>query len=122
MSGTVRDRGLWAERLALQHLRDRGLQPHSRNYRWRGGEIDLVMLQDETVVFVEVRYRSRIDYGDGAESVNWQKRRRIANTARYFLQKHPGLLDRPCRFDVVSVSGRSEKHAVQWIPNAFDAG
>ena len=46
------NRGLWAEQLALQHLREHGLRPHSRNYRWRGGEIDLVMLHDETVVFV----------------------------------------------------------------------
>ncbi len=117
-----RERGLWAEQLALQHLCDRGLRPHSRNYRWRGGEIDLIMLADETVVFVEVRYRSRLEYGDGAQSVTGYKRRRIANTARYFLQQHPRLLDRPCRFDVVSISGHSEKHAVQWIPNAFDAG
>ncbi len=122
MRASTRDRGRWAEQLALQHLHERGLRPHSTNYRWQGGEIDLIMLQGDTVVFVEVRYRSRFDYGDGAESVNRRKRGRIVNTARYFLQRHPGLRDRPCRFDVVAVSGHGHKPAVQWIPNAFDGG
>ncbi len=80
------------------------------------------MLQGDTVVFVEVRYRSRSDYGSGAESVNRRKQGRIVNTARYFLQRHPGLRDRPCRFDVVAVTGHGQAQAVQWIPNAFDGG
>ncbi len=115
-------RGRWAEQIALRHLEDHGLLPHSQNYRWRGGEIDLVMLQDHWVVFVEVRYRGGSGYGNSAESVDLRKQRRIVNTARYFLQRHPGLIDRPCRFDVVAVSGSGEEQNVQWIANAFDAG
>ena len=113
-------RGRWAEELALRHLNEQGLRSHSTNFRWRGGEIDLIMLQGETVVFVEVRYRSRFDFGDGAESITWRKRGRIVNTAHYFLQQHPGLRNRPCRFDVVAITGRDPEPAVEWIPNAFE--
>ena len=120
MDTGTRERGRWAEKVALHHLKQQGLRPYRSNFRWRGGEIDLVMLEGKTVVFVEVRFRKRSDFGDGAESVDWKKRNRLTATAQYFLQRHPGLLDNPCRFDVVSVSTRGDQPLVQWIQNAFD--
>ncbi len=120
MDTGTRERGRWAEKVALRHLEQRGLRPYRSNFRWRGGEIDLVMLEGKTVVFVEVRFRKRFDFGDGAESVDWRKRNRLTATAQYFLQRHPGLFDKPCRFDVVSVSTRGDQPLVHWIQNAFD--
>ena len=64
------ERGRWAEDLACKHLIDHGLVLVTRNYRCRYGEIDLIMRDGRTIAFVEVRLRSRIDYGTGAESVD----------------------------------------------------
>ncbi len=111
--------GRWAEDLALSHLRRQGLSLEDRNYRCRRGEIDLIMADGATLVFVEVRYRARSNFGDGSQSIDRRKQRRIVFTAQHYLQRHPRAASRPCRFDVVSVSG-TEGNAVHWIPNAFD--
>jgi putative endonuclease len=74
-----------------------------------------------TVVFVEVRYRRRSDYGDGAESIDPRKRARIVATAQRYLQAHPPAAARPCRFDVVSVSAQGGAQAIRWIPDAFQS-
>ena len=121
MSTTATDRGRWAEGLALSHLRKQGLTLETANYRHRRGEIDLVMRDGDTVVFVEVRYRRRSDYGDGAQSVDRKKRARIVATAQRYLQTHPPAAARPCRFDVVAVSAQGGEQAVQWIRNAFES-
>jgi putative endonuclease len=112
-------RGAWAEDLALRHLARAGLTLVARNYRCRRGEVDLVMREGETLVFVEVRQRRVGDYGDGAESVDWRKRHRLVATAAYYLHTHPPAARAPCRFDVVAVSGRSGAGDVRWIRDAF---
>ena len=114
-------RGPWAEELALTYLRDQGLKLRTANYRCRLGEIDLVMEEGEILVFVEVRYRSRPDFGQAFETVGARKRARLLSTAARYLQNNPGAAGRPCRFDVVSVSGRTEDPQLCWIPRAFDA-
>jgi len=114
-------RGAWAEDLALRHLSQAGLALVARNYRCRSGEVDLVMREGETLVFVEVRQRRASLYGDGAESVDWRKRHRLVATAAYYLQTHPSAARAPCRFDVVAVSGPSGAGDVRWIPDAFRA-
>jgi putative endonuclease len=90
-----------------------------RNYRTPGrggGEIDLIMQSpDGTVVFVEVRQRSRSDFGGAAASVGFQKQRRIVFAARHYLLRWRHLP--PSRFDVVSI----EAHGPQWLQAAFDA-
>jgi len=115
-----RSRGRWAEELALAYLRNRGLKPCSSNYRCRIGEIDLIMEDGKTLVFVEVRYRRRQDFGDAFETVDRRKRSRVLSTASHYLQNTPGAAGRPCRFDVVSVSGQDGDHQLHWIPNAFE--
>ena len=108
-----------AEDRALSHLLDAGLRLVARNYRTPGrggGEIDLVMRDGATLVFVEVRRRSRADFGGAAASVGWTKQRRIVFAARHFLLRLS--TQPPCRFDVVAVDdGR-----LQWVRAAFDAG
>ena len=111
------ERGEWAEDLAAQHLLANGLKPVQRNHRCRWGEIDLIMRDRQTLVFVEVRFRSRANYGNGAQSVDARKQCKLINAAEHYLQSHATLRDVPCRFDVVSVS----KNNSQWIKDAFQA-
>ena len=113
-------RGAWAEGLACQHLLDRGLRLAKRNYRCRHGEIDLVMRDAATIVFVEVRLRSRTDFGSGAESVDARKQARLLSSAEHYLQRHATLLA-DCRFDVVSIRRAANNYHLEWIRNAFTA-
>ena len=115
MRAVAGERGRWAEDLATKHLTTDGLEALQRNYRCRWGEIDLIMRDQQTLVFVEVRFRSRDDYGDAAESVDAYKQRKLVSTAEHFLQAHSNFQDKPCRFDVVSVS----PNTVRWIKVAF---
>ena len=110
------DIGRDAEARAENLLMREGLRPVARNYRCRGGEIDLIMRDGEHLVFVEVRYRSESTYGGAAGSIGAHKQRRLILAARHYLLSSgwPG----PCRFDVVAFEqGRRET----WIRNAFDA-
>ena len=117
--GTRKAAGDAAEDRALAHLLDAGLRLVARNYRTPGrggGEIDLVMREGATLVFVEVRRRSRADFGGAAASVGWVKQRRIVFAARHFLLRFRGAPP-PCRFDVVAV----EDGRITWLRAAFDA-
>ena len=116
----MRARGAAAERLAGAWLRRRGLRPLEVNYRCRAGEIDLVMRDRNTLVFVEVRYRGRGSFGSGAESVNRTKQLRLIKAASRYLQQHPQWADGLCRFDVVSLSGDEGNPEVEWIRHAFE--
>lgn len=118
---TTKRLGDEAEQQALRHLQGQGLRLVTRNYRTPGrggGEIDLIMREaDGTLVFVEVRRRSRSTHGGAAASVGGVKQRRIVFAARHYLLRAGGNLP-PCRFDVVTV----EPDGVQWLRAAFDAG
>ena len=114
------ERGNWAEDLACRHLIDHGLRLVKRNYRCRHGEIDLVMRDGTTIAFVEVRLRSRTDFGTGAESVDARKQARLLSSAEHYLQRHATLLAE-CRIDVVSILQSGNTHQVEWIQNAFSA-
>lgn len=107
------------ETLACEHLQAKGLRLLTRNYRLRSGEIDLIFQDNDMIVFVEVRYRKRRDYGGALQSINYKKQQRIIRTAQYYLMKHAPYA--PARFDVVAIEGGGTD-CIQWIPNAFDAG
>jgi len=113
-------RGAWAEDLACRHLLDQGLRLLNRNYRCRHGEIDLVMQEATTIAFVEVRLRSRTNFGSGAESVDARKQARLLSSAEHYLQRHATLLT-DCRFDVVSIRRSGNSHQIEWIRHAFTA-
>jgi len=113
-------RGSLAENLACRHLFDHGLRLETRNYRCRHGEIDLVMRDQSTIVFIEVRLRSRTDFGSGAESVDARKQARLLSSAEHYLQRHATLLA-DCRFDVVSILQSGDTYQLEWIRNAFSA-
>ncbi len=109
----------WEQR-AERWLQRRGLTGVERNFRVRSGEIDLIMRDGDTLVFVEVRYRTRPHYGSGADSVTVTKQRRLISAAGHYLSRNPAFAERPCRFDVVSIQGGIMPR-YQWIKDAFSA-
>ena len=115
----ARRRGAGVEAAARTHLLRAGLTGVAANAGYRLGELDLVMRDGDTLVFVEVRYRARADYGGGAESVDRGKRRRIVRAAQLFLLQHPALAESYCRFDVVDASGDPERPDFTWHRDAF---
>lgn len=106
------------EELACQYLRKQGLKLLTRNYHCRRGEIDLIMRDKESLVFVEVRYRRHARYGSASESVNWHKQRRLIATAQYYLL-HQSKNSPAARFDVIAISGNEGNIELEWIRNAF---
>ena len=116
MSATSVGRG--GETLARQFLESKGYLTLRQNYRSGPREIDLVMRDGQAIVFVEVKSRSRTQFGTPAEFVTPAKRRQLTRAAEAYLAEE-SLLDMPARFDVVEVylsSGR-----LNHIENAFDA-
>ena len=112
-------RGHNAENRACEHLGRHGLTLIERNYRAPFGEIDLIMQDQQTVVFVEVRYRRSQEYGTPAETIDRRKQAKLRATAAHYLQRHKSAARRPCRFDVVAVSGSAGEERIQWLQNAF---
>jgi putative endonuclease len=111
--------GLLSEELALGHLLAHGLKLLKRNYRCKLGEIDLVMLDGQTLVLVEVRYRATADYGGAAASVDWQKQRKLVKAAEYLLMNRADLRRYPARFDVVALTTGADGTTINWIKSAF---
>ena len=118
--GTAGERGRQAEALACHYLQEHGLRLLHQNWRCKRGELDLVMLDGDTVVFVEVRYRRHIAWGGAIESIDWRKRQRLIVAAQLFLQVETRWASSPCRFDVVAL-GRDQCQPPDWIRNAFDS-
>lgn len=118
MSSRTAARGRDAEQQAARHLLAHGLTLLARNYRSRHGEIDLIMQDRDSTVFVEVRYRAHARFGSAAESVDRHKQSRLVACAQHFLQAHPRRARQPCRFDVITISGSD---GPEWIRNAFSA-
>jgi putative endonuclease len=118
---TPRAAGERFENLALSHLEAAGLALVARNYRCRYGEIDLVMREGDTLVFVEVRYRRSGRFGGGIDSVDAGKRAKLVRSASAFLADHPRLADRACRFDVVAIGDDRGAPSFDWRRDAFDA-
>ena len=116
-----RQAGQAAETQARRHLERHGLKLIELNYRCRAGEIDLIMEEGESIVFVEVRLRNNPAFGSGAESVDWRKQHKLTATAMHYLQRHPHQARRPARFDVVAISGSTGGNEIAWIKDAFQA-
>lgn len=112
----MRAKGTEAEDVAIRHICAHGLTLITRNFRSRMGEIDLVMREGDTLVFVEVRQRSSDRFGGAAQSITPHKQRRIIATAQVYLANLNA--PPPCRFDVVLLSGNDH---LEWIRDAFSA-
>lgn len=107
--------GKSAEARAESYLADNGLTPVSRNYRCRQGEIDLIMRDGETLVFIEVRYRKSGHYGSALETVTAAKQHKILIAAQLYIQEKKVDDTIPLRFDVLGITGDD----IQWIKAAF---
>lgn len=110
-------KGWIAEEWVRDYLIRQGLVHKASNYRTKMGEIDLIMQEGSSLVFVEVRARSMADFGSALESVTYAKQCKIMKVATYYLQTHKLIDQMPCRFDVVAVQGQPP--TIQWIKNAF---
>lgn len=107
--------GKRGEELAAAFLARAGLSLLARNYRCRYGEIDLILRDGDTLVFVEVRSRASGAFGGAASSITAAKREKLLKTARHYLA---GLrAEPPCRFDAVLLTG--EPPRIEWLRDAF---
>ncbi|HLY96584.1 MAG: YraN family protein [Sideroxydans sp.] len=107
--------GAQAEQVAAKFLQRHGLTLIRTNYHCRFGEIDLVLRDGETLVFAEVRQRSRSDFGGAAASIDAHKQQRLILTAQHYLASLPRIP--PCRFDALLLDGAGN---IDWVKNAFE--
>ena len=109
-------KGSDAEQIALTYLQRQNLVLVAQNYRCRFGEIDLIMRDGATLVFVEVRMRSNAAFGGAATSITPTKQAKLLHTARHYLSQ---LNSEPaCRFDALLLSG-ADGQEIEWIKDAF---
>lgn len=110
--------GVMAEQLAARYLQQHGLVLLAQNYSCRYGEVDLILREGHTLVFVEVRLRSARSFTSAAESIDQHKQQKLLRVAQRYMQEHP--LYPSCRFDVVLFQTADCK-SPQWIRNAIEA-
>ena len=123
MKLNINNAGVAAEQLAATFLMHHGLKLITQNYHCRFGEIDLIMTDAKTLVFVEVKLRSSNQFGGAAASITPQKQKKMILTAQHYLQTQK-LGDVACRFDVIlmqsaNLAATDLKH-IEWIRNAFE--
>jgi len=111
--------GKEGERFAERYLQQKGYKLVERNYRCRGGEVDLILLDRKVIVFVEVKTRSDHKFGSPLEAVAARKQKKMIQAAEFFLNQK-GLHNREARFDVIGISWLGQQPAVEHIENAFD--
>jgi putative endonuclease len=123
--------GQQAEDLVCHYLQKQKLKLVARNYSCRYGEIDLIMRDKTSLVFIEVRYRQNSYFGSGLETINLTKQNKVIKTAEYYLLTHHLSEKVACRFDVVGVKSNAldlqravsisklSRAQVEWIKNAF---
>jgi len=120
MIQTTRDKGSDAEEASCMYLTKQGLKLIQKNYHCRHGEIDLIMRQDDTLVFIEVRYRKNNNYGGALESVTPAKKKKVQATVLHYIQSN--AIKGDVRIDVMGMAPQSEEtssYNFNWIKNAF---
>jgi putative endonuclease len=109
--------GLAAEKIAATFLTQQGLKLVASNFHCRYGEIDLIMQDGKTLVFVEVRLRTNTTFGSAAASITPQKQKKLIHTAQLYLQQH--AIQSPCRFDAVLMH-KADYTQIEWLRNAIE--
>lgn len=107
------------EQFAAEWLQQRGLRLLGCNHHAKGGELDLIMQDGDTLVFIEVKHRMSTRFGHPLEAVTAQKRRRLVHAARLYLTRRQ--LCCPCRFDILGIVGAPPDADIHWVKAAFDA-
>ena len=119
MFSAKRQQGAQFEQQARLFLESQGLSFVAANQNFKCGEIDLIMLDGTTIVFVEVRQRKNDHFGSAVESVDWQKQQRWLDAASLWLaQQNRSLEDTDCRFDLIAF-GRQPSQ-IEWLKNFLD--
>lgn len=121
----TREQGNQLEDFAVNQLIKSGCKIIQRNFQCKLGEIDIIAMDGNILIFVEVRYRKQQTYGGAMLSVDQKKQRKIINTANFYLQKNQLTNKKVCRFDVFAIQGKIQsdlsKPDYNWIKQAFDA-
>ena len=116
----TRDLGKFGEDLACEYLVKNGYKIIGRNYRINFGEIDIIAREGDTLCFVEVKTRRSSDFGEGSEAVATLKKRKLCQTALWYLTQHR-MTDAKARFDVVSILlEEGARDEIELIKNAFE--
>lgn len=113
--------GQLAEQKALDFLKRNGLEPVTRNFNSPCGEIDIIMYDNNYIVFIEVKFRKNNDFINPLEVIDRHKCDRIIATSQYFHQKNHKFSKMMSRFDVVIITGNIKNPKIEWIKNAFQA-
>ena len=108
--------GALSEQQACEFLENNGLKLITRNFHCCFGEIDLIMKDHDTLVFVEVRFRKSNSHGDAMATITKAKQSKLIKTAHYFLNKHQQWQNFAYRFDAVASSDKQ----TTWLKSAFD--
>ena len=111
--------GAYWEQRARQLIVSRGATVIARNYTSRFGKIDLIVLDRDRLAFIEVRYRSRSNFGSALASVSPVKQQKVLMTAQMFLASHENYYNRYCRFDIIAFDGPRDSVSAQWLKGAF---
>ncbi len=123
----TQQQGWQAEDVALNHLQSQGLSLVARNFHCRLGEIDLILCDQQVLIFAEVRMRRSQRFGGAAASVTRRKQMRLIRAAERFLQTHVEWQRHHCRFDVIAIQypadagSDSQGAVIEWIQGAFRA-
>jgi putative endonuclease len=115
-----REIGKFTEDIAAKYLQQQGLREVTRNFYCRLGEIDLIMIDKQTLVFIEVKYRKNANFGGALASISISKQRKLQKTATFYLQQQRlNAYNTLCRFDVVALEGNMNNATINWLKNAF---
>ncbi len=119
-ANTSRQTGILTEQKAKQYLLAQGLSFVEQNVHCRQGEIDLIMKDGDTLVFVEVKYRKSNHFGGAISAVSATKQHKIKHCVAFYLHKvNLNEYNTPCRFDVVALEGDINQPQITWLKNAF---
>ena len=109
------------EKLARDYLIQQGLKLVEQNYHSRFGEIDLIMLDQQVLCFIEVKFRKSNAFGGAASAIPWAKQQKIVKTAQCYISSTPKIAQKPMRFDALILQQASSvaDMNLEWIQNAF---
>lgn len=112
--------GLIGESTAEKHLKDKGFTVIERNFRCKGGELDIVAQKGREIHFIEVKTRRNHSYGEPLEAVNWSKRKKLSHAAQYYLIRNPSFEKWTKSFSVIVVDSTFTPEKVELFENAFE--
>ena len=115
---TTKDKGIEGEMIAMEHLKQIGMNIIEMNYHYGHGEIDIIAMDGDTLVFCEVKYRENDEFGDPAYAITLKKQKQIRRIAQGYLYEHE-IKEQSCRFDVVTVWDVDGARHITHIRNAF---